>query len=98
VKKGNRWPEPETREKAFVDPCEKAIYPKYLAIREGGCIQEGAAPGPYLMSVFGLNERSGVRRMLMLRELRTMLSDAVKSKDLVRALNLVTALENELST
>jgi uncharacterized protein (TIGR02646 family) len=83
--KGARWPSAEDPEKRFIDPCEEAIYPKFLQITNSGEIIAGAPPGAYLLDVFRLKTRWSVRRMLRVRLLLKEVSSALREEDLNRA-------------
>ena len=81
-RKGVQWPDPETKERRFVDPCEEAIYPKYLRFRSGGKVVANKPPGRYLLSVFKFGEREGIHLMLMGREIIGSLKSALEANDL----------------
>jgi hypothetical protein len=91
--KGPKWPDPGDPDTRFIDPCEEAIYPKYLRIADSGEILACLSPGSYLLNVFRFNKRPGVRRMLRVRGAMKQLFAAVREEKLEEARAILDGLQ-----
>lgn len=96
--KGDKWPKPSTPDRRLIDPCDEAIYPKYLKIANDGEVLCGLPPGSYLLEVFRFNERPGVRKFLQIREFSSKLRSAIRRGDLFAAQTLLDAFEQSLTS
>jgi hypothetical protein len=93
--KSKKWPKPNTLDRHFVDPCEEAIYPKYLQILNGE-IQSLRPPGAFLLEVFRFNDRPGVKRFLQLREFSSKMRTAIRGGNFSEAAALLDNVEQIL--
>jgi uncharacterized protein (TIGR02646 family) len=84
VAKGVKWPEPSAQDQKFIDPCEEAIYPKYLQITAGE-IRPSQPPGAFLIEAFKFDKRPSIRRLLQLREFNSKWRSAIRRGDFSEA-------------